>query len=358
MDQVFIRIPLNRVIAGDYKVGLSPRLDKTAVSLPELVQQTNAFSVKNRPGCTPVLKNSNPKDLFLSYNVKCHLPDSDPSGHDVRVHFDVDKVQETGKAKNLDVQVSCSCPAFLYWGAQWNLHQRDGLEGEPRPALQAPKERLDLRSNFVICKHCKSVFERILPAVQHNMDNIIRDIDVKRHEKEIEEKGTPSPSIRRQLAPKDKDIDQKLRDGLEKREREKLLKDQGIVKRDEEAEPEGMVLEPIEKAEERTKPPVEEDLSRDTDAEQEQLERDRREEKKFLEWQEKQERGKLLRERNNQRLETKNTPKKPTQIEPHPDGPHEHTGLPYKRTPVKPLITKNPKKKSSLLTRDYAFNRD
>ena len=59
-------------------------------------------------------------------------------------------------------------------------HQRDGLLGEPRPLLQAPTERLDLRSNYVICKHCKAVFERILPSVQHNINNITRD-DLYRH---------------------------------------------------------------------------------------------------------------------------------------------------------------------------------
>ena len=51
--------------------------------------------------------------------------DSDPAGHDVRVQFDVTKVEETQNAKDLDLQVSCSCPAFLYWGAQWNLHHHD-----------------------------------------------------------------------------------------------------------------------------------------------------------------------------------------------------------------------------------------
>src|SRR5271157_5173620 len=85
-----------------------------------------------------------------------------------------------------------NCPAFLYWGAQWNLHQRDGLQGEARPLLKAPTERLDLRNNFVICKHCKTVFERILPAVQHNIVKIVRDLEVRKNKERLEEQP-PSP---------------------------------------------------------------------------------------------------------------------------------------------------------------------
>ncbi len=369
MDQIFIRIPLKRIIAGDYKVGLTPRnrgnqmekgvcqacrkelvstsegirctcgINKYAVSLPELVQETNAFSVKNRPGCTPILRNSNPKDLSLSYNVKCNLPDSDPSGHDVQVHFDISKVEETQKAKDLDVRCSCSCPAFLYWGAQWNLHQRDGLEGQPRPLLQAPTERLDLRNNFVICKHCKAVFERILPAVQHNVNNIIRTIEVKRTEKKWEEEGREPASIRRKqkpLAPKDEEVADKLREGLEKREREQLLKNQGIVKRSPLPEEEGLAVEEVEAPKEKafqspapTPPEVKSPLEGD-ELEQEQ---------EFLEQKQKEERGKLLRERH-KLLQKK---PKPGQTEVHPPKPHLHKGLPYKRVP--------PKKRSFLLMR-------
>lgn len=163
---ITVTIPLSKLYQ---KFGV-----KTAISLPDLVRQTNAFSKKNRPGCTPTLLDSNPKSLFLHYNVKCKLPESDPAGHDVRVQFDVSKVQESSQAKDLDVQISCSCPAFLYWGAQWNLHQRDGLLGKPRPLLQAPTERLDLRGNFVICKHCLAPDSKVLMAdgTERNIEDI------------------------------------------------------------------------------------------------------------------------------------------------------------------------------------------
>jgi len=225
---VSITIPLSAIIAGSYKVGLTPRDGmKTAVALPELLTQTNAFSMKNRPGCTPSLEKSDPKNLYLQYKVTCHLAESDPNGHEVRVQFNASKIEAEQNANDLDIQCSCSCPAFLYWGAQWNLHQRDGLLGEPRPKLQAPTERLDLRSNFVICKHCKAVFERILPSVQHNINNITRKKKVEENKrKKEEEKGRPPVEM------KQPEVEPEMEE-LEREETKRMLQeDQGIVERE------------------------------------------------------------------------------------------------------------------------------
>ena len=224
----FITIPLSAAV--DVVEGVGERTVKTAISLPELVRQTNAFSKKYRGGCQPRLLDSNPTALFLHYNVKCNKEDSDPAGHDVRVQFDVTKVEETQKAKDLDVQVQCSCPAFLYWGAQWNLHQRDGLLGPARPALQAPTERLDLRGNYVICKHIHAVFERILPSVQHNIVNILRKREVERRKKELDR--TPERLKKEQEEAKKKKQKDKIRDTKDKAIQEKLL---DSLKQEEEA---------------------------------------------------------------------------------------------------------------------------
>lgn len=215
----------------------TPRSHKVAISLPDLVRETNAFSHKYEGGCNATLLESNPKELYLRYNVKCSKPDSDPAGHDVRVHFDVSKLAETQKAKDLDVRVSCSCPAFLYWGAQWNLHQRDGLEGQPRPKLQAPTERLDLRGHFVICKHCYVVFKRILPSVQHNIVKILREREVQRHKennpaqtperlKKDQERMKKKKEIEKIRNLKNKEVQKQMLDALRKEEEEKMLKEQ------------------------------------------------------------------------------------------------------------------------------------
>jgi len=232
----FITIPLSAAVT--VMDGVGERAVKTAISLPDIVRQTNAFSKKYRGGCTPALLDSNPKALFLHYNVKCSKEDSDPAGHDVRVQFDVTKVQETSKAKDLDLEVSCSCPAFLYWGAQWNLHQRDGLLGTPRPELVAPTERLDLRGNFVICKHIHAVFERILPSVQHNIVKILRDRTVQQNKEKMDE--TPEKlqkdqerlrkkkEIEKIRKVKDKEVQDKLLDALRQQEEARLMHEEEL----------------------------------------------------------------------------------------------------------------------------------
>src|SRR5271170_3318616 len=248
----FMTIPLSAAV--DVVDGVGNRAVKTAISLPEIVRQTNSFSKKYRGGCQPKLLDSNPKALFLHYNVKCNKEDSDPAGHDVRVQFDVTKVQESAKAKDLDIQVQCSCPAFLYWGAQWNLHQRDGLLGPARPELQAPKERLDLRGNYVICKHIHAVFERILPSVQHNIVNILRKREVERKKDELDK--TPERLQKEQEWMKKKQeietirktkndkIKQKLLDALKSEEEARMVHEEeldnqvpegGSIERDEPA---------------------------------------------------------------------------------------------------------------------------
>ena len=247
-----VTIPLSAAMDVFKRYGT--RAVKTAISLPEIVRQTNAFSKKYRGGCQPRLLDSNPRALFLHYNVKCNKEDSDPAGHDVRVQFDVTKVQESQKAKDLDIQVSCSCPAFLYWGAQWNLHQRDGLLGPSRPLLQAPKERLDLRGNYVICKHIHAVFERILPSVQHNIVNILRQREVERRTKEMEktperlqkdqERMQKKKELEKIRKTKNKEIKQKLLDALKHEEEARMLHEQEL----EEQAPEPGAVERTEPA--------------------------------------------------------------------------------------------------------------
>jgi hypothetical protein len=248
----FITIPLSAAV--DVIEGVGERAVKTAISLPDLVRQTNAFSKKYRGGCQPRLLDSNPKALFLHYNVKCNKDDSDPAGHDVRTQFDVTKVQESQKAKDLDIQVQCSCPAFLYWGAQWNLHQRDGLLGPSRPLLQAPKERLDLRGNYVICKHIHAVFERILPSVQHNIVNILRKREMEQRKLEVEsspellqkqkEREEKRKKIDKVRKTKDVEIKEKLLDALRKEEEARMLHEREL----EEQVPEGGAVERTEPA--------------------------------------------------------------------------------------------------------------
>jgi hypothetical protein len=163
--RMWMSIPLQHLASKKYKV---------AFSIKELAQASNDFSKKYVGGCTPSLIKSEPKKLFMHYRVTCTKADSDPKGHEVRVQFDLSKIDTSSTINNLDVRVSCSCPAFLYWGAQWNLNSLDSLEGVPRPELKAPTEQLEKRDTYFICKHIKVVSDRITPAIG-NVLNRIKD---------------------------------------------------------------------------------------------------------------------------------------------------------------------------------------
>jgi len=56
------------------------------------------------------------------------------------------------EANKLHVRVSCSCPSFLYWGAQFNAVMGDYLYGDIQPKFTPPQVR-DPESRFKVCKH-------------------------------------------------------------------------------------------------------------------------------------------------------------------------------------------------------------
>jgi hypothetical protein len=52
----------------------------------------------------------------------------------------------------LHARVSCSCPSFLFWGAQYHAVMEDYLYGKIRPKFSPPKVR-DPEGSFLVCKH-------------------------------------------------------------------------------------------------------------------------------------------------------------------------------------------------------------
>jgi hypothetical protein len=59
------------------------------------------------------------------------------------------RMVETSK---LHVRVSCTCPSFLFWGAQYNAVMGDYFYGKIRPKFTPPKKR-DPAGRFLVCKH-------------------------------------------------------------------------------------------------------------------------------------------------------------------------------------------------------------
>jgi hypothetical protein len=179
----------------------------------------------------------------------------------------------------------------LYWGAQWNLHQRDGLLGEPRPELVAPTERLDLRKQFVICKHCKAVLERILPSVQHNIQNIIREKTVQKNKDKANQPSEKAEKLKKEQdamkkrqemkklrETKNKDIQKKLLDALrEEEEGKKPEEEEGVVGRNENATEPLVVDTPKTEDVSKEEPGGEDDLNAMVENEENKLQQEQHE---------------------------------------------------------------------------------
>lgn len=163
---------------------------KVAFSIKDLVNLTSEFSVAKARNCNMSVRKTDLDNMLLVYNVKCKEKGSDPKGHTVKIRFDTSQIEDKSGIGDLDVKVSCSCPAFLYWGAQWNLGQGDSLEGEPRPLYQAPTD--PRRFQFVICKHIKVVSDRVNPFLKRLLDKYRGEMV----EKTLERYDSTKPEIK------------------------------------------------------------------------------------------------------------------------------------------------------------------
>jgi hypothetical protein len=75
------------------------------------------------------------------------------SGHEI--YTTIFQFIPQGNVKELErlhVRVNCSCPSFVFWGAQFNAYMGDYLYGAIRPKLTKPGKR-DPGGKFIICKH-------------------------------------------------------------------------------------------------------------------------------------------------------------------------------------------------------------
>jgi len=172
---------------------LRQRTTKVAFSITELTALTSDFSTKYAPGCTAYTIRTDPATFLLVYNVKCTKKDKDgkmvsnPKGWEVRIKFDPSKIDDKSTVDNLDVQLNCKCPAFLWWGAQWNLGEGDALynKNKPQPLYKAPTD--PSRFQNVICKHVKVVSDKLGPLVEKIIAKYRDAAAQKKHEEDLQQ---------------------------------------------------------------------------------------------------------------------------------------------------------------------------
>jgi hypothetical protein len=61
----------------------------------------------------------------------------------------------------IDVTMKCTCPAWVYSGAQWWALQEGYLYGLPRPKVRKPKLERNLSPRAPLCKHMTAVVEHM-----------------------------------------------------------------------------------------------------------------------------------------------------------------------------------------------------
>ncbi len=159
----------------------------SGATLRELLHATPAHSYsKGVRQVSFIGMNKRPDLWHITYRVWGHEKKSDPRGHLVKLRF---LVEPDVDPQDLEVEVSCDCYAFVYWGAQYNVKQMTALE---RPIknrdgqidMSAPE---DLGRDYVICKHIAAVVEHCSQLMSKHL------------KKQFEEK--PKPAIKVETEP-------------------------------------------------------------------------------------------------------------------------------------------------------------
>jgi len=166
-----MRIPF-RELKSAMVFGPMADLLHNAATLKELTQ-TNPAAYNGKP-CTAtfVAMNKNGGKFHVTYRVFGEQKGSDPRGHLVKFRFYPDAT--ITDPMQLDVEVSCDCYAFVYYGPQHNLENKDALERDvPGRDGLVDKSPPDLANyphhTYVICKHIKAAAGRVGEMIQRHM---------------------------------------------------------------------------------------------------------------------------------------------------------------------------------------------
>ena len=174
-------------------------LTHTATSLSELIHSGPSAAYMGK-SCSVSFKNLNKvgNTWHVTYLVFGSNDYSNQNGWPVHIRFYPEAHVEN--PLDLDVDVSCDCPAFLYYGAQYRVHEKDALERPQPGGLLQPANLADYpKHTYLICKHIKAVSERISGLLQKHLKKHTEDSDYdEKRTKEIAERVKAKEQIRLQ----------------------------------------------------------------------------------------------------------------------------------------------------------------
>lgn len=142
---------------------------KIALTLKELVRETNRGMKERAKRCKARYKGLDKKTMTWTYHVAC----SDGAAHGYIVKAKIvsepwlGKKQKPSDFSQVDIQVSCTCPAWVYWGPERNSivneYNLPPLQGTGAP----PKRNLYFRSgepftSALLCKHALETASHLL----------------------------------------------------------------------------------------------------------------------------------------------------------------------------------------------------
>lgn len=149
---------LMQVFPVDIEIDL--RTPKVAISLDELSKSEyysdgqNRYVPVNTSGVSAHIVKADPRRGVWTFRAQPQTPTGNPKRlpDPYTVVFQAIPSGPTKDVNKLQVRCTCTCPSWLWYGAQFNAYMDDYLYGPLRPKFLPPRRR-DPSRNFLCCKH-------------------------------------------------------------------------------------------------------------------------------------------------------------------------------------------------------------
>lgn len=141
-------------------IDIDPRQSKVAVNLQQLSESQYLSDAKNSyvdlktSDVSAYLTKAEPKKGRWTFKAQPKTPTGNPKRlpDPYTVVFQAIPSGKTKDVNKLEVRCTCTCPSWLWYGAQFNAYMNDYLYGPLRPKFLPPRRR-DPSRKFLCCKH-------------------------------------------------------------------------------------------------------------------------------------------------------------------------------------------------------------